>query len=209
MLTQLKDLKAHHGFTGLAISRFISNVGNGVSPIALAYGVLSLPGSTGADLSIVMAARFVPLLAFMLFGGVISRLVSGLLADRLGGVTTLLIGSTLQTIGLMLYLPFDGLVPLYVVSAIFGLSQGGIVPSYAVIVREYLPAREAGARVGFVMMATILGMALGGWMSGWIYDQTGSYLWAFLNGIGWNVLNIGIVVLLIYRARTARRPAMA
>jgi MFS family permease len=145
----------------------------------------------------------------MLFGGVISRLVSGLLADRLGGVTTLLIGSTLQTIGLMLYLPFDGLVPLYVVSAIFGLSQGGIVPSYAVIVREYLPAREAGARVGFVMMATILGMALGGWMSGWIYDQIGSYLWAFLNGIGWNVLNIGIVVLLIYRARTARRPAMA
>ncbi|HAV09589.1 MAG TPA: MFS transporter [Rhodobacteraceae bacterium] len=149
------------------------------------------------------------MLSVMLFGGVISRLVSGLLADRLGGVTTLLIGSTLQTIGLMLYLPFDGLVPLYVVSAIFGLSQGGIVPSYAVIVREYLPAREAGARVGFVMMATILGMALGGWMSGWIYDQTGSYLWAFLNGIGWNVLNIGIVVLLIYRARTARRPAMA
>ena len=149
------------------------------------------------------------MLSLMLLGGVISRLVSGLLSDRIGGVATLLIGSTLQTIGLILYLPFDGLVPLYVVSAVFGLSQGGIVPSYAVIVREYLPAREAGARVGFVMMATILGMALGGWMSGWIYDQSGSYFLAFINGIGWNILNLGIVVLLIQRSRGAMRALTA
>jgi MFS family permease len=144
------------------------------------------------------------MLSLMLLGGVVSRLISGLLADRIGGVMTLLIGSALQTLGLILYLPFDALVPLYVVSAIFGLSQGGIVPSYAVIVREYMPAREAGARVGFVMMATILGMALGGWMSGWIYDQTGSYALAFLNGIGWNLLNLAIVGLLIMRSRGAQ-----
>ncbi len=144
------------------------------------------------------------MLSLMLLGGVVSRLISGLVADRIGGVMTLLIGSALQTLGLILYLPFDALVPLYVVSAIFGLSQGGIVPSYAVIVREYMPAREAGARVGFVMMATILGMALGGWMSGWIYDQTGSYALAFLNGIGWNLLNLVIVGLLIIRSRGAQ-----
>ncbi|WP_319825377.1 MFS transporter [Thalassovita sp.] len=144
------------------------------------------------------------MLSLMLLGGVASRLVSGLLADRLGGVRTLLIGSLLQCLALFLYLPFDGLVSLYVVSAIFGLSQGGIVPSYAVVVREYMPAKEAGARVGFVMMATILGMALGGWMSGWIYDVTGSYNLAFWNGIVWNFLNIGIMLLILSRSHPRR-----
>ncbi|OCW58248.1 CynX/NimT family MFS transporter [Hoeflea olei] len=142
------------------------------------------------------------MLSLMLMGGVVSRLVSGLVADRLGGVKTLLIGSTLQCIALFLYLPFDALVPLYVVSLVFGLSQGGIVPSYALIVREYLPAKEAGARVGFVIMATIAGMALGGWMSGWIYDLTGSYQAAFLNGIAWNLLNMAIIGWLAFRSRT-------
>lgn len=141
------------------------------------------------------------MLSLMLMGGVASRLVSGMLADRLGGVMTLLIGSALQCIALFLYLPFDGLVSLYLVSLVFGLSQGGIVPSYAIIVREYLPPKEAGQRVGFVIMATIVGMALGGWMSGWIYDLTGSYQMAFLNGIGWNVLNIGIILLILTRSR--------
>lgn len=148
------------------------------------------------------------MLSLMLMGGVVSRLLSGFLADRLGGVITLLIGSMLQCIALFLYLPFDGMVPLYIVSLIFGLSQGGIVPSYAVIVREYLPPKEAGARVGFVIMATIVGMALGGWMSGFIYDLTGSYRMAFLNGIAWNVLNIGIMSLLLFRSRS-RRDAVA
>jgi MFS family permease len=146
------------------------------------------------------------MLSLMLMGGVASRLVSGLLADRLGGVLTLLIGSTLQMLALMLYLPTTGLTPLYIVSLIFGLSQGGIVPAYAIIVREYLPAREAGARVGFVIMATILGMALGGWLSGLIYDITGSYRWAFLNGIAFNALNVGIMVMILIRSRP-RSPA--
>lgn len=141
------------------------------------------------------------MLSLMLLGGVVSRLISGLLADRLGGVMTLLIGSSLQCLALFLYLPYDGLVPLYIISLIFGLSQGGIVPAYAVIVREYMPAREAGARVGFVLMATIIGMALGGWMSGWIYDVTGSYQWAFLNGIVWNFLNIAIMILILMKGR--------
>lgn len=144
------------------------------------------------------------MLALMLLGGVGSRIVSGLLADRLGGVRTLLIGSVLQCIALVLYLPSNGLISLYVVSLVFGLSQGGIVPSYAVIVREYMPAREAGARVGFVLMATILGMALGGWMSGWIYDVTGSYQMAFWNGIVWNGLNIAIMLWLLGRSRERR-----
>ncbi|MGM0741573.1 MAG: MFS transporter [Pseudomonadota bacterium] len=149
------------------------------------------------------------MLSLMLLGGVVSRLVSGLIADRLGGVRTLLIGSGLQCLALFLYLPSGGLVSLYMVSLVFGLAQGGIVPSYALVVREYMPSQEAGRRVGFVLMATILGMAMGGWMSGWIYDVTGSYTMAFVNGIAWNFLNIAIMVMILLRTRPRREVAVA
>ena len=139
------------------------------------------------------------MLSLMLFGGVVSRLFSGLIADWIGGIKTVLLGSSLQCLALFLYLPFDGLVSFYIISLVFGLSQGGIVPGYAVTIREYLPAREAGQRVGLVVMSTILGMAIGGWMSGWIYDLTGSYRAAFLNGIAWNFLNIAIVIFVLIR----------
>ncbi|WP_224813816.1 MFS transporter [Hasllibacter sp. MH4015] len=153
------------------------------------------------------------MLSLMLLGGVASRLVSGVLADKLGGVVTLLIGSTLQMLALFLYLPSTGLMSLYIVSMVFGLSQGGIVPSYAVIVREYLPAREAGARVGLVMMSTIFGMAIGGWLSGLIYDLTGSYQMAFLNGIAFNAVNVALMVFILMRSRprppSTQRPLAA
>ena len=147
------------------------------------------------------AARGAQMLSVMLAMGVASRLVSGWISDRIGGLRTLLLGSLLQGVALLLFLPFDGLVSLYAVSALFGLFQGGIVPSYALIVREYFPPQEAGARVGTVLMATLFGMALGGWMSGAVFDLTGSYRAAFLNGIGWNLLNVSIVLFLLYRAR--------
>jgi len=147
------------------------------------------------------------MLSLMLFGGVFSRVISGLAADKIGGIYTLLIGSSLQCLALLMYLPFDGMASLYVVSLIFGLAQGGIVPSYAVIVREYLPPKEAGARVGFVIMMTIIGMALGGWMSGWIYELTGSYQMAFINGIIWNGLNMAIILWILLRG-TKQRPQL-
>ena len=146
-------------------------------------------------------ARGAEMLAVMLGFGIISRLVSGLIADHIGGLKTLLLGSFLQTLALMFYLPFDGLVSLYLVSAFFGLAQGGIVPSYALIVRDYFPAREAASKVSLVLMATIFGMAIGGWMSGEIYDLTGSYEMAFLNGIAWNMLNVGIALWLLMGRR--------
>jgi len=145
-------------------------------------------------------ARGAELLSLMLATGIISRLVSGVLADYIGGIKTLLIGAVLQGLSLLFYIPFDGLASLYIVSALFGLAQGGIVPTYAVIVREYMPAREAGKRVGIVIMATILGMALGGWLSGVIYDWTGSYAAAFLNGIAWNILNVSVMTYLLWRS---------
>jgi len=153
------------------------------------------------------AARGAEMLSLMLGFGVVSRLASGWISDRIGGVRTLLLGSTLQGVALLLFLPFDGLVSLYVISALFGLFQGGIVPSYAIIVREYFSPREAGARVGTVLMATLFGMALGGWMSGVIFDLTGSYRAAFLNGTAWNLLNVSIAVWLLRRAAMRLAPA--
>jgi MFS family permease len=147
------------------------------------------------------AARGAQMLSLMLAFGVVSRLVSGAICDRIGGLRTLLLGGVLQCVALLLFLPFDGLVPLYVISALFGLFQGGIVPSYAIIVREHFPAAEAGARVGTVLMFTLFGMALGGWMSGKVFDLTGSYHAAFLNGIGWNLLNVSIAAMLLFRVR--------
>ena len=155
------------------------------------------------------AARGAEMLSLMLGMGILSRLASGWISDHIGGLRTLLLGSVLQGIALLLFLPFDGLVPLYVVSGMFGLFQGGIVPSYALIVREYFTPQEAGARVGTVLMATLFGMALGGWMSGVIFDMTGSYKAAFLNGIVFNLLNVSIVLFLLYRARLLRVAPMA
>ena len=151
------------------------------------------------------AARGAEMLSIMLFMGVVSRLVSGLIADRIGGLGTLILGSTLQCLALIFYLPFDGLTSLYIVSALFGLSQGGIVPSYALIVRDYFPARQAGMRVSMVLMATVVGMALGGWLSGAIYDLTGSYDAAFLNGIAWNLANMAVALWLLLRRAQMQR----
>ena len=145
------------------------------------------------------AAPGARMLSLMLGAGVASRLASGWICDRIGGRRTLLLGSGLQALALVLFLPFDGLVSLYILSALFGLVQGGIVPAYAVIIREFFPPQEAGVRVGTVLMATVFGMALGGWMSGVIFDLTGSYQAAFLNGILWNLLNLGIAVGLLRR----------
>jgi MFS family permease len=155
------------------------------------------------------AARGAEMLSLMLGFGIASRLLSGWISDHIGGLRTLLLGSALQGIALLLFLPFDGLMSLYVVSAMFGLFQGGIVPAYALIVREYFDPREAGARVGIVLMATLFGMALGGWMSGAIFDMTGSYRAAFINGIAFNLLNLTLALWLLRRAmqRKALFPA--
>ncbi len=154
-------------------------------------------------------ARGAEMLSLMLAFGIVSRIGSGFLADRIGGLRTLLVGSIAQGVALMFYLFFDGLTSLYIISAMFGLFQGGIVPSYAIIVREAMPASVAATRVGIVIFASVIGMSFGGWISGVIFDATGSYAAAFLNGVGWNALNIAIVVMLLMRARRRRGVAFA
>jgi MFS family permease len=147
------------------------------------------------------AANGARMLSLMMAFGIVSRVASGFIADRVGGMMTLVLGSVAQMTALALYLTSDGLVSLYVISALFGLFQGGLVPSYAIVIRENFPAREAGTRVGIVMMMTLLGMALGGWMSGAIFDLTGSYRAAFANGVAWNALNLAIAMFLLSRGR--------
>ncbi len=147
------------------------------------------------------AARGAQMLSVMLGMGVVSRIIAGTLADRIGGLAALMVSSGLQGIALFLYIFFDGLASLYIISGLFGLFQGGLVPMYAVIVREYFPSAKAGGTLGIVIMATLAGMALGGWMSGYIFDVTGSYRLAFLNGLIWNLFNVAIVSFLMLRRR--------
>jgi MFS family permease len=149
------------------------------------------------------------MLSMMMGFGIISRIGSGMLADRIGGIGTLLIGSIAQGFALLFYMFFDSLTSLYLISGMFGLFQGGIVPSYAIIVRETMPAREAATRVGIVIFASVFGMSFGGWVSGVIFDATGSYAAAFANGLAWNVVNMSIVVGLLIRARGRGRLATA
>jgi MFS family permease len=153
------------------------------------------------------AARGSEMLSLMLACGIISRVGSGFLADRIGGIRTLLLGSVMQGVALLFYLFFDSMASLFVISAMFGLFQGGLVPGYAIIIREVMPASEAATRVGIVILGTMVGMALGGWLSGLIFDATGSYAAAFMNGLAWNAVNVTIMVGLLLRAR--QRLAMA
>ncbi len=146
------------------------------------------------------------LMLSLMFGfGIVSRLGSGWISDRIGGLRTLALGSAGQALALALFLPADGRVMLLVVSALFGLSQGGIVPSYAIIVREYFPARQAGGRIGLAFLFTMLGMALGAWLAGGIHDLTGSYRLAFVNAVAFNIAHLGIAAFLLRRAATMRR----
>ena len=147
------------------------------------------------------AQRGAEMLSIMFGLGVVSRILFGFLTDWIGAVWALFIGSLLQAISLALYIPSESLISLYLVSALFGLFQGGIVPAYAVIIRQYYPASQAGLRVGLVLSATIAGMAFGGWLSGEIFDITLSYKAAFWNGFSWNLLNLAIVGVILCRTR--------
>jgi MFS family permease len=145
------------------------------------------------------AARGAEMLSIMLATGVLSRLLFGMVMDRIGSVATMLLSATLQAVALALFLPFDGLVSLYAISAAFGLFQGGIVSAYAVIVRENSPPDQVGLRVGIALASTLVGMAVGGWMAGALFDATGGYTAAMWNGIAWNLVNLSIALGLLWR----------
>ena len=158
---------------------------------------LGFPTERGADM-----------LAILLFCAFLSRICYGWLADRIGGLSTLLMGCSLQLVGLALFTSVDSLEALYAVSVFYGLGYGGIVPMYALIVREMFPQRQLGWRVGIVFLFGTGGMAIGGYLGGLLFDLSGSYAIAFLVGILFNLVNVGILSLLLWR-ESKPEPALA
>jgi MFS family permease len=146
------------------------------------------------------AQRGAEMLALMLGFGIVSRVISGWLSDRIGGLRTLLLGSTLQALVLVWFMFADSLVMLYAAAVAFGLAQGGIVPSYAIIVRTFFPAGQAGWRIGVALLSTLCGMAVGSYMAGALYDLTGSYTASYVNAIAFNLLNMAIAAGLLRQA---------
>ena len=139
------------------------------------------------------------MLSMMLGFGIVSRVSSGFISDRIGGFRTLLIGSGLQAFVIFLFIFVDTLTGLYLVAIAFGLVQGGIVPSYMLIIRRFFRPDQAGRKIGLLFVATVGGMALGGWMAGALYDLSGSYTLSFINAIAFNVMNLVIAVYLLRR----------
>ena len=146
------------------------------------------------------AIRGAEMLGLMLGFGVISRIGSGWLSDRIGGLATLVLGSALQVAVLIAFLTGNSLVFLYGISIAFGLSQGGIVPSYTIILRAFFPPKQAGWRISTSFLFTVAGMAFGGWIAGLLYDLTGSYTVSFLNAIGFNILNLWVAASLLKKS---------
>jgi MFS family permease len=143
-------------------------------------------------------------IALMLGLRVVSRLASGAVADRIGAGPMLILGSSMQAAALLLYLYFNSKSSLYVISGLFGLFQGGVVPMYAVIIRK-ISAAARGRHQDQPGVDAGLGMAVGGLAAGYIFDATGSYRLAFLHGLLWNCVNLALVSWLILWPRLRRR----
>ena len=149
------------------------------------------------------AARAAEMLAIALLTSTVVRLVGGaLVVDRFGGLVALLAFSVLQAAAMLLYALVDGMLALYVVSALFGIGYGGLTICYPVLVREHLPPSEAGRRLGVILLFGTLAMGLGGWLAGYVFDSAGNYAPAFLAGAAFNVANLIVVLVLIIRTRT-------
>lgn len=146
-------------------------------------------------------ARGAEMLSLLLGCAFMSRLAFGWVADRIGGLRTILIGASLQAVFLAAFAWVDSLASLYIVSALFGLAFGGIVPSYALAVRELFHVSQAGWRIGVVYFFGTVGMGLGGYVGGLIFDLTGGYERAFLTGVAFNLLNLVLIAALVWRHR--------
>jgi MFS family permease len=151
---------------------------------------LGFSAATGAGmLSVLLACAF------------ISRQFWGWMGDRIGGLRSVLIGSACQTVTLALFLTTQDEMGLFAISAAFGLGFAGIVPNYVLAAREIFPASEATRRIPLMMFGGLLGMAVGGWMGGAVYDAFGSYAHSFALGVGANLLNLLVVGFLVSRGR--------
>ena len=146
------------------------------------------------------------ILAVLLGCGAIGRIISGTIADRIGGLPVLLISSACQAILLVLYVFVHSLVGLYVLSALFGLAFGGIIPHYTLVIASYFPKGGNTQRIAVVYLFGAIGMALGGWLGGFIFDIQGNYLWAFVAGFLFNIINLILLGSLLIRQTPSLLP---
>src|SRR4051794_29043918 len=161
---------------------------------------IGIPAIQGAAmLSVLQASAFV------------SRVLWGWLADRIGGLKTVLAGSSLQALASAAFMSTQDEAGLFAISAAYGLGFSGIIPAYVMAIRELYPSREASWRVPSVLFVSMGGMAFGGWWAGALYDHFGFYGPAFISGVLFNVANLALVGFLVLRQRRSGgfRPALA
>ena len=147
----------------------------------------------------ISATRSAAMLSVLLACAFVSRQFWGWLADRIGGLRAILLGSICQTVALALFLATEDEVGLFAVAAAFGLGFAGLVPNYILAARALFPAAEASTRIPIMMFGGLLGMAAGGWMGGLVYDAYGSYAPSFAIGVAANILNIAVIGFLVSR----------
>jgi MFS family permease len=124
------------------------------------------------------------------------RIICGLIADRAGAKRTLVAGLTLQAVAVSLYLFASNLASFYAIAAVFGFSYGGVMPLYAILLREYFPPRIMGTVFGVALMISTLGMSIGPVFGGWLFDTFGGYAWLYIGsfGIGLGAAGVALTV---------------
>jgi MFS family permease len=160
------------------------------------------------DLGIPLASGSA-MLSLLLACGFAGRQCWGLVADRIGGLRTVLTGSACQTVAMIGFMLTRNEAGLFAVAAAFGLGFSGIVPAYVVAIRELFPASEASWRIPTVLMLSGSGMAAGGWLAGVIYDYAGFYAPAFAAGVLFNLVNLLLIGALVFRQSRFPSPLLA
>ena len=148
------------------------------------------------------------MLSVMLGSAFLARQLWGALADRIGGLRTVMAGSACQALAIAAFLITQDEVGLFAISAAFGLGFSGIIPAYAVAIRDLFPASEASWRIPLTLFTAMSGMAFGSWFAGALYDHFGYYAPAFATGVAFNVMNLLIIGFLVTRTSRARRAAV-
>lgn len=149
------------------------------------------------------------MLSTMLGAAFVARQAWGALADRVGGLRTVMVGSACQAVAIACFLLTQDEVGLFFVATAFGLGFSGIIPSYSVVIRDLFSSAEASWRIPLTLFTAMSGMAFGSWFAGKLYDHFGYYAPAFGAGVAFNILNLGIIGFLVFRTTRLRRRAPA
>ena len=145
------------------------------------------PGQGAAMISVLLGCAF------------ISRQFWGAMADRIGGLRTVMVGSACQAAAIAAFLLTQNEAGLFVISGVYGLGFSGIIPSYSVAIRDLFPSSEASWQIPTLLFTAMSGMAVGSWLAGKLFDHFGSYAPAFATGVVFNLVNLVLLGVLVTR----------